>query len=140
MLVFREPVLEAVGSGARGILELECLVALGGRAWTARLALLQVPQRREPHNVSSDWDVDSLPLRLKSQIHEGACQLPEKPFHCSGGFSPLVPGYTHVPHVGLSEAVLSYDCGCHSPDCQLCFMVPTRRISTQSIQGLGCSL
>lgn len=30
------PVLEAAGSGARGIPELECLVASGRRAWTAR--------------------------------------------------------------------------------------------------------
>lgn len=40
--------LKAAGSEARGILELEWLVVSGGRAWTARLALLQVPQQMGP--------------------------------------------------------------------------------------------
>lgn len=39
------------GSGARGILEPEWLVASGGRAWTARLALLLVLQQRGPHKT-----------------------------------------------------------------------------------------
>lgn len=61
-----------MGSGARGILELQWLVGAGGRARTTRLAVLQVPQQRGPHKVSSAWDIVSLPLRLKSQIRDGA--------------------------------------------------------------------
>lgn len=53
LLAFREPMLEAAGSGARGILEPEWLVASGGRAWTARLALLLVLQQRGPHKTGT---------------------------------------------------------------------------------------
>lgn len=70
----------------------------------------------------------SSPLRVKSQICEGSCHLPERPFHCSSGLPPLVPGHTHVPHTDFSEAVLNFSSGCHSPDCLWHFMVPTLSI------------
>lgn len=53
LLVFREPMLEAAGSGARGILEPEWLVASAGRAWTAKLALLHILQQRGPHKTGT---------------------------------------------------------------------------------------
>lgn len=95
-----------------------------GGDWPARLVLLQAPQERDPHKFSPDWDMASSPLRVKSQMSEGSYHLPERPFHCPGGLPPLVPGHTHIPHAGLSEAVLNFSNGCHSPDCLCHFMVP----------------
>lgn len=121
LLAFREPMLEAAGSGARGILEPEWLVASGGRAWTARLALLLVLQQRGPHKTGT-W---SPPYSGSRARYTRAPTIsPRDPFRCPGGPPPLVPGHTHVPHAGLAEAMLNFSSGCHSPDCLWHFTAP----------------
>lgn len=120
LLAFREPMLEAAGSGARGILEPEWLVASGGRAWTARLALLLVLQQRGPHKTGI-W---SPPYSGSRARYTRAPTIsPRDPSAVQA-----VPSHTHIPHAGLAEAMLNFSSGCHSPDCLWHITAPTLSI------------